>query len=78
MTNLNYLINQPGTTLGDAKGINDLGQIAATGYSDQYGYGAFLLTPVPEPASVIPLLSGSRVFFCVVPGAFAFLAKQTI
>ena len=52
-SNLNDLIDQPGTVLSDACKINDLGQIAASGYSDQYGYGAYLLTPVPEPPTVV-------------------------
>ena len=40
--------------LTQAKGINDSGQIIA----DSYGGHAFLLTPVPEPATSALLLAG--------------------
>ena len=58
MSTLSDLIDQPGITLTYASKINDVGQIAAIGSSDQYGYGAYLLTPVPEPASAILSASG--------------------
>ena len=65
-SNLNDLIDQTGTTLGSAYGINDPGQIVAGGYSDEYGYGAYLLTPVPEPVTLMLLCSA---LVCVLPFA---------
>jgi probable HAF family extracellular repeat protein len=60
ITNLNELID-PGLeiTLYGAFGINDNGQIVATGEE-----GAYLLTPVPEP-SVFVLLYNSILVVCI-------------
>jgi probable HAF family extracellular repeat protein len=56
MTDLNtFMPSDTCWTLASARGINDSGQIAATGYdSDGIGH-AFLLTPVPEPATLLLL-----------------------
>ncbi len=44
--------------LTSARGINENGQIAATGFfADTQTIGAVLLTPVPEPASMLGLLA---------------------
>jgi probable HAF family extracellular repeat protein len=66
MVDLNALIDpQSGWSLGIGKGINDAGQITGYGYLDSELH-AFLLTPVPEPASIViamlcaPLLMGRR------------------
>lgn len=66
MVDLNALIDpQSGWSLGIGKGINDAGQITGYGYLDSELH-AFLLTPVPEPASVVtvmlcaPVLTGRR------------------
>ncbi|MGA2061996.1 MAG: hypothetical protein ABSG67_16035 [Thermoguttaceae bacterium] len=58
MSNLNDLV-QTGITLDNAYGINDVGQIVASGYSDQYGDGAYILNPVPEPACIALECSGA-------------------
>jgi probable HAF family extracellular repeat protein len=62
MVNLNGLLDSSGTgwSLGFANSINNLGQIVGDGFYDPDGPGgtpgvahAFLLTPVPEPSSLI-------------------------
>jgi probable HAF family extracellular repeat protein len=54
---LNSLVDPSlGWTIGDAVAINDRGKIAADGYQPDGTYHAILLTPVPEPTSVIQLL----------------------
>ncbi len=46
--------------LTSARGINESGQIAATGFfADTQTSRAFLLTPVPEPASMLGVLAFS-------------------
>lgn len=47
-----------GWTLLDAAGINDYGQIVGVGENALGQSRAFLLTPVPEPSSVLSLLCG--------------------
>ena len=55
MQDLNLLIPQnTGWTLFDAFGINDAGQIAVDGRNASGQSDAFLLTPVPEPAVLLP------------------------
>jgi probable HAF family extracellular repeat protein len=50
MTDLNSLVEPGlGTTLIEAQGINDKGQIVANGSNDH----AYLLTPTPEPSTLI-------------------------
>jgi probable HAF family extracellular repeat protein len=50
MTDLNSLVEPGlGTTLYEAQGINDKGQIVANGRNDH----AYLLTPTPEPSTLI-------------------------
>jgi len=52
MTNLNTLIpSNSGWTLDTANAINDSGQIVGSGINPSGIGGAYLLTPVPEPAS---------------------------
>ena len=63
-SNLNDLIDQPGLTLTNAYGINDAGWIVASGYSDEHGYGGYLVTPVPEPAGAIVVYSA---LICALP-----------
>jgi probable HAF family extracellular repeat protein len=62
LLDLNSLISPSlGITLTSASGINDLGQIVASGYSDSdFSAHAYLLTPasVPEPASFVLLFAG--------------------
>jgi probable HAF family extracellular repeat protein len=58
MTNLNTLISpSAGWTLVAAYGINNNGQIVGAGIYD-YTWHSFLLTPVPEPSSLLALFSG--------------------
>ena len=54
MRDLNLLLDEPGTgyTLFTAKGINNQGQIVAYGRTPTGMMHSFLLTPVPEPATV--------------------------
>lgn len=53
MVDLNSLINPAlGIVIIDAEGINDQGQIAATGFNAAGGEDAFLLTPAPEPSGL--------------------------
>ena len=55
MLDLNNLITlNSGWELREAKGINNSGQIAGYGYLDG-DYRAFLMTPVPEPCSLVLL-----------------------
>lgn len=58
---LNTLIPaNSGFVLTSAKGINESGQIAATGFSaDTQTTRAFLLTPVPEPTTMLGILAFS-------------------
>jgi hypothetical protein len=44
-----------GWVIGEARAINDKGQITAGGYRIGYDYGALLLTPIPEPSTVAML-----------------------
>ena len=55
MTDLNTLINSPGWTLQQASGINDAGQIVGSGTIGGHTH-AFLLTPTPEPSSMVLLI----------------------
>src|SRR4051812_9961743 len=53
MMDLNNLIDPaPGIMLGDARDINDQGQILATGDLSSGEPHAFLLTPIPEPSTL--------------------------
>lgn len=45
-------------TLSEAYGINNLGQIVGYGFDETGLQHAFLLTPVPEPSSILALLCG--------------------
>jgi probable HAF family extracellular repeat protein len=56
MTDLNNMIaTASGWTLENANAINDVGQIVGWGYNSLGQEHAFLLTPTPEPASIILL-----------------------
>ena len=58
MTDLNSLIpSGTGWRLVNARGINDSGQIVGWGYNGSLTR-AFLLTPVPEPSTIVALLCG--------------------
>ena len=58
MYNLNsFLLTDSDVVIVSAEGINDSGQIAANGMIDGQRH-ALLLTPTPEPASTMLLLSG--------------------
>ena len=59
MTDLNSLITTPGWTLESANGINDNGQICGDGINPQGQDDAFLLTPVPEPSTLVLLGIGA-------------------
>jgi len=61
MTDLNSLIDPAsGWVLRQALAINDAGQILGDGPSrDGSGYRTFLLTPVPEPSSMVLLAFGA-------------------
>jgi probable HAF family extracellular repeat protein len=59
MVDLNNLIDpSSGWSIVEADGINDDGQIVATGYQDGLGgeFDTLLLTPVPEPVSASMLV----------------------
>jgi probable HAF family extracellular repeat protein len=59
MTDLNLLIpSNSGWTLESASSINDLGEIVGVGINPSGQEDDFLLTPVPEPASVSLILLG--------------------
>ena len=60
MTDLNTLVDLPSDFLRDAVAINDLGQIVANSADGR----AFLLTPVPEPATYAAIM-GAAVFWVV-------------
>jgi hypothetical protein len=48
----------PGWSVTEATGINDSGQIVGYGINPLGQHDSFLLTPVPEPASVLLVFSG--------------------
>jgi probable HAF family extracellular repeat protein len=61
MIDLNTLIDPPssGYTLEEARAINDNGQIVGYGYNySTHQEDAYLLTPVPEPLTVVALAIG--------------------
>jgi probable HAF family extracellular repeat protein len=59
MSDLNDMLDDSsaGWTLASAQGINNLGQIVGYGLLDGQTR-AFLLTPVPEPSSLLALVCG--------------------
>jgi hypothetical protein len=62
MTDLNDAIDRTlGIRLYDARGINDRGQIVANGVLDSAPFSshAILLTPVPEPSTLLLLTISS-------------------
>jgi probable HAF family extracellular repeat protein len=60
MLNLNDLLDESGDDwfLREAAAINNRGQIVGFGNRDGYGMHAFLLTPIPEPATTALLTLG--------------------
>ncbi|MCL5103009.1 MAG: PEP-CTERM sorting domain-containing protein [Armatimonadetes bacterium] len=59
MYDLNALIGSAsGFTLQNGYAINDIGQIVGYGTDSHNAQHAFLLTPVPEPSSILALLFG--------------------
>jgi probable HAF family extracellular repeat protein len=59
MTDLNTLLfSNPGWTLVEATAINDLGQIVGYGFNPDGNIQAYLLTPTPEPMTVVFFLLG--------------------
>ena len=72
MQNLNNLIDPSsgaGWNLTGCGGINDAGQIVASGYNPQGEFHAFLLTPVPEPSSLCLLCSAIFGVVAIQAGA---------
>jgi probable HAF family extracellular repeat protein/autotransporter-associated beta strand protein len=68
MEDLNDFIDPTsGFQLRSATGINDLGEIAASGFNAQGQYHAFLLTPVPEPTT----FKLTIIVFCILGGMLA-------
>jgi len=60
MTDLNNLIDPAsGWKLYQANGINDAGQVVGWGYNSGGQQEAFLLTPTPEPSTIILLAIGA-------------------
>ncbi len=58
MVDLNSLIDpSSGWSLFDAYGINDSGQITGEGFISGHQH-AFLLTPIPEPSSIMLAVFG--------------------
>ncbi|MBN2581161.1 MAG: PEP-CTERM sorting domain-containing protein [Pirellulales bacterium] len=67
MSNLNNLIDPAlGITLTGAYGINDYGQIIALGYNIEMNGSAYLLTPIPEPSSMILLYIGLAIIIMFI------------
>jgi probable HAF family extracellular repeat protein len=74
MIDLNTLldpISSAGWTLKTAEAINDFGQIVGNGLFDPDGPGgspaverAFMLTPIPEPATCVLLAVAALAWFC--------------
>ena len=61
MIDLNTLLpTGSGWELAGAYGINDLGQIVGSGSINGQGH-AFLMTPVPEPATILLVGCGSLI-----------------
>jgi probable HAF family extracellular repeat protein len=64
MIDLNSLIDSSsGWTLKSARAINDLGQIVGYGTSPSGQQHGFLLTPVPEPFTIVLLSIGAICLF---------------
>jgi probable HAF family extracellular repeat protein len=57
LLDLNTLVDLPGVVLNEAVAINDRGQILANSGNGR----AYLLTPVPEPATAVLLMAGLAV-----------------
>jgi probable HAF family extracellular repeat protein len=63
MQDLNGLIDPASAwTLSNAFDISDLGEIVGEGVSPSGETHAFLLTPVPEPSTLVLLAAGGFVF----------------
>jgi len=66
MRNINGLLDPvsgAGWTIGAVNDINNLGQIVGQGQHNGNSR-AFLLTPIPEPDSIIILICGAIAFLC--------------
>ena len=59
MMDLNSLIITPGWDLEEVTGINDSAQICGWGYNPAGQGHAFLLTPIPEPSTIVLLLASA-------------------
>jgi probable HAF family extracellular repeat protein len=66
MTNLNDLITPELGRITAASGINDIGQIVATGLNTDSFPTVYLLTPIPEPSILYLLFSGLSGFYVFV------------
>jgi probable HAF family extracellular repeat protein len=77
IVDLNSLVDPTlGWTIEGAVAINDSGQIVALGQQQGGPYRALLLTPVPEPKSVVLLLfAGCAVLVCKLGVHFGSISK---
>jgi probable HAF family extracellular repeat protein len=66
MADLNALVPASGWTLENANAINDSGQIVGYGINPSGSTDAFLLTPTPEPSTLVLLAAGAASFLAYI------------